>query len=102
MALIEPNHPAVHQTRGEFWRHELQNCQTLLFELEKAIYNLSKTEIKSYTLDTGQSVETVTRQDLPSLFQQMESLRRQIAEIEDMLGISVLAGGGQCIQVVPF
>jgi hypothetical protein len=102
MALIAPNHPAANQTREEFWRHELQNCQTLLFELEKAIYNLSKTEIKSYTLDTGQSVETVTRQDLPSLLQQMQSLRQQISEIEDMLGISVSAGGSQCIQVAPF
>jgi hypothetical protein len=59
-----------------------------------------KNEVKSYTLDTGQNSQTVTRQDLPLLIERRKSLLDQIESIEGLTGEDS-ARGAQCIQVVP-
>jgi hypothetical protein len=85
MALIAENHPALSGDQKQFWRDELNNSRILLYELDKAIYALTKKEIHHYTINTGQDSQTVTRQDLPQLYSRREALMRQIKTLEDEL-----------------
>ena len=52
--------PAFLQTRIDFY-------EGLIVELEAAIYGLSSGTISSYTLNTGQSTETVTKRTLGAI-----------------------------------
>jgi hypothetical protein len=74
MALIDPNNPIVSQsaenTRDDYLKNLLINRDAV----QKAIFELTKVGVKSYTLDTGQNSQTVTRQDLNSLRELLTSL----------------------------
>jgi hypothetical protein len=86
MAIIESDHPALSGNSLEYWRDELKNSRILLFELDMAINALTKNEIKSYTIDTGQDHFTVQRNDLPQLYMQRKALISQIQELEIKTG----------------
>lgn len=87
MAVIDINHPALSGDADQFWKDELSNSRILLNELDKAIYALTKKEIRQYTINTGQDVQTVTRQDLPQLYIRRADLIKQIEELEIKTGI---------------
>jgi hypothetical protein len=86
MALIFDDHPAITGNSIDYWKDELKNSRILLFELDKAINALTKREIKSYTIDTGQDHLTVQRNDLPQLYMQRQALIKQIQELEIKTG----------------
>lgn len=86
MALIDENHPALSGDPKQFWKDELSNSRILIYELDKAIHALTKKEIRQYTINTGQDAQTVTRQDLPALYDRREKLLKQIEELEITLG----------------
>jgi hypothetical protein len=88
MALIAENHPALAGDSKKFWLDELNNSRILLDELNKAIYTLTRKEIRQYTINTGQDSQTVTRQDLPNLYIRREAILKQIKDLEDQLGIT--------------
>ena len=88
MPLIDDSSPANDQTSREYWEDELKNSRILLYEINKAIQVLSSGNHQSYTLDTGQSRQTVTRLDLNSLFLQRDNLINQISNLENKLGYS--------------
>jgi hypothetical protein len=99
MALIADNHPALSGDPKQFWKDELGNSRIILYELDKAIHALTKKEIRQYTINTGQDAQTVTRQDLPGLYDRREKLLKQIQELEIMTGEREADAG--MLQVVP-
>lgn len=86
----------------DFWIDEYANSQTLLNQIDKAIYQLtanqaSQNGIISYTIETGQTRQTVTKQDLPALYKQRTELLTLIDTLENRLGI----GAPSAVQVAP-
>lgn len=82
MPLLDNTHSSYSQTSKEYWQDELKNSRFLLFQIDQAISTISSNSHQSYTLDTGQSRQTVTRVDLPSLIQQRDNLIQRIRELE--------------------
>jgi hypothetical protein len=101
MALIEAAHPALNGNDRQFWEDQLKNSRVLLFELDKAILALARQEIESYTINTGQDIQTVKRQNLPELIRQRDALLKQIQSIQTALE-TLSAAGNNFIQVVPY
>jgi len=99
MAIIADNHPALSGDANKFWLDELNNSKIILYELDKAIYALTKKEIRQYTINTGQDSQTVSRQDLPQLYQRRDDMLKQIIHLENRLGLN--KQGDSIIQVVP-
>ena len=84
---------------SDFWNDELENAKILLVEVEKAIKNLttdmvSSGGVQSYTLNTGQDSQTVTRADISQLYAKREALLKNIDDLERKLG---LHGGARII-----
>jgi hypothetical protein len=100
MALIIENHPAAGEDSKQFWKDELKNSQILINEIDKAIYALTKKDVQSYDIDTGQTRWSVTRNDLTKLSQTRAALLKQVQELESKLGIDSFAGASLA-QVVP-
>lgn len=69
----------------EYYKNEYNNLRIMLAEYNKAI--LSVSNHKSYTLNTGQTTQTVTRHDLTSLTNTRKEILNQIRELELFLGI---------------
>jgi hypothetical protein len=87
LAIIDETSSIVNETSAESWQDTLTNSKIILFEYDKAILSLSKLNHKSYTLNTGQSSQTVTRQDLPMLVEMRQLIMSQIDDLEKMLNI---------------
>jgi mevalonate pyrophosphate decarboxylase len=99
MALIDPDNPIVHESAEQTRADYLTNLKINQNAVQKAIYELTKAGIKSYTMDTGQNVVTVTRNDLGALRETLKTLNDLIAEAEADAGNGV---AGQLVQVVPW
>lgn len=96
--IIDTNSPVIGQTSEEIWQDELTNARILLTAIEKAINTFGTNgSIQSYTIDTGQDKQTVTRADIGSLFAQRDKLLRDIQTLEARLHI----GGSRCRQICP-
>lgn len=96
--IIDENSGVVGESSGKFWKDELTNAKILLVAVEKTINTFcSNGTIQSYTIDTGQDKQVVTRADLSSLYQQRDRLLAQIASLEARLGV----GGPRCPQICP-
>lgn len=88
MAIIDESSAAYNENSCTSWNDTLQNSKIILYEYDKAILALSKTDgIKSYTLNTGQGSQTVTRQDLNMLLETRQLLLSQIYDLELFLGV---------------
>jgi hypothetical protein len=96
--LIEPNHPAANYSPRQFWEEELRNCLILLADINARIHSL---EIENYSIDTGQTSESVRRSALNSLTDAREKLLRQIRDITAILQ-TIDNTGNNFFQVVPF
>jgi hypothetical protein len=101
MALIDVGNPAATGSSISYWQDQLTNTRILLFELDKAILALERQEKESYTLNTGQSVITVKRVNLPELIRQRAGLLKQIQDIENTID-NYQNTGGSFVQVVPY
>ena len=66
-------------TDADFNRSEIENLRTMIYEYSKAIKALVSGRHASYQLDTGQSSQRVTRNDLQKL---VETRRLLIDELE--------------------
>jgi hypothetical protein len=98
MPIIEPGHPALVETPGQSWADSVKNTRIILFELDKAIAALTKNEVKTYSVNTGQNIISATRQDLPLLIKARQDLIAQIQELEALAD----ADAPHAMQVVPF
>jgi hypothetical protein len=101
MALIDPGNPVASQTAKQVRDDYLANLIINREAVQKAIFELTQTGIKSYTLDTGQNSQTVTRQDLDSLRQTLKTLNELIADEEAARGLTAPVPG-QLVQAVPW
>jgi hypothetical protein len=96
MAILEPDHPAL--SGNTSWADTLKNARIILFELDKAILALTREGLKSFSLNTGQTSQNITHQDLPILIQRRSDLIKQIQELENLSGLGVPPAH---VQVVP-
>lgn len=67
---------------ASFWCEQLSKAQVQAVALDTAILFLLANPHKSYTLDTGQSSQQVSRPDLEGLQNQYDSLLNRIATLE--------------------
>lgn len=65
-----------------FWTERLNKKIALLDEIDTALTGLVTGNIQSYTLDTGQTRQTVTKANLDVLQAFMLSLENQISELQ--------------------
>lgn len=79
-------------TAQDFLRERLEKDKAALLALDEAIAGLLDGSIQSYTLDTTQSRQTVTKQQIGSLYSQQAKL---IARIETLY--ARLCGGGEVV-----
>ena len=82
----------ITDSQEQFWKDELDNAKILLIEVEKAIKALtsdmvSSGGVQSYTLNTGQDSQTVTRADISQLYAKRAELQKNINDLERMLGL---------------
>jgi hypothetical protein len=101
MAIIDPGNPAATQSASELRGDYVKNLDILREAYQKAIFELLKVGVKSYTIDTGQNSQTVSRQDIPALTSSLKTINDLIAGEESSTG-STSVVPGQLVQVVPF
>lgn len=76
----------------DFWQNRLTAAKALALAYENAIEALSAAGgVQSYTLDTTQSRQTVTRADIPALNSMLDSIYNRVATLEARLRV---CGGG--------
>jgi cell division septal protein FtsQ len=92
---------ALLEQQREYWKKKLERTMYLSNKLDDAISALTDDDIKSYSLDTGQTSQNVTRQDLPALIDRREKYDKQIEEIEKKLGIDIEPERPHFFQGVP-
>lgn len=96
--IIDENSAILKESSSKFWQDELSNAKILLIGIEKAINAFATNgAIQSYTIDTGQDKQTVTRADIGSLYKQRDKLLVEIQALEARLG----AGSPRCPQICP-
>lgn len=96
--IIDTNSPVVTESSDKFWSDELTNARIMLVEVEKAINSFnSNGSIQSYTIDTGQDKQTVTRAELRNLYEWRNRLLSDIQTLEARLRI----GGSRAPQICP-
>lgn len=66
----------------EFLATSITNTETAIRAYEAAINAFSNPEIMSYTIDTGQDRQTVTRQSVRSLQGTIDGLYNRLATLE--------------------
>lgn len=69
----------------QFWRERLAAAMQLAIAYETAIEQLTLNTISSYTLDTGQTQQTVTRANIYSLKLALEGVYNRIATLNAKL-----------------
>lgn len=74
----------------EFWQERLAACQLQVAAYEDASLALASGQIQSYTLDTGQTRQTVTKLDLEWINTAIDSLLNRCATIEARLNGAAL------------
>ena len=82
----------ITDSQEQFWQDELDNAKILLVQIEKAIHALTTDlgasgGVQSYTLNTGQDSQTVTRADISQLYSRRADLQKNIYDLERMLGL---------------
>jgi hypothetical protein len=87
MALVNSDHETSNDDYRKFWEDTLKNDYANLFQVQKLIFELTTDPKKSYSTDTGQDTLNVSWQDLPTLMDREKSLKKQIEELEEKLGI---------------
>lgn len=76
--------PCVPQWQIDFWTQRLAAKQALLAAYDAAQTALS-TGVTQYTINTGQTTQTVTRASLSSIAALIKQLEREIQELMDAL-----------------
>lgn len=72
---------------------EIVTTKAILAALGTAILALADPTVHQYSLDTGQSQETVRRHDLPALLEQRRALQNELCVLEARLSGSGVTHG---------
>ena len=73
---------------------QITNAKAQLAQLEAAIAAILDPTVRSYSLDTGQTIQTLRRHDLPDLYDSVSALENRICTLE-----ARLSGGGATLGV---
>ena len=65
----------------QFLQERIDKTKELIIAYEDAVLNLVSGEIQSYTLDTGQSRQSVTKADIPTLNDQIDALYNRLVTL---------------------
>lgn len=87
MALINDSHTTLDDTYLESWEDQLKNLRILLYEIQKGILTIIQQGHSQYSLNTGQSEQTVRRLSLSELKDMQIDVINQIDELEKLLGV---------------
>ena len=82
----------------EFIKKALSKLESRYFELFDAEMDLATDKIKSYTLDTSQTKQSVTKQDIAVLSAYAQGIFNQIIALQRTIGIA--EGSAQCFTVL--
>ena len=78
----------------EFWQERLEATKAQIILYEDAIMQLSTGAVQSYSLNTGQTTQSVTRFDLNRLQVTLDVLLNRLATLEARLnGCSTINAG---------
>lgn len=66
---------------NEYWQARIEKKQTMLDAVDDALTTLLTGNVESYSLDTGQGVQKVTRLDIDMLRRLQEKLEADIATL---------------------
>jgi hypothetical protein len=69
----------------EFWQERLEATKAQIILYEEAIMQLSTGAVQSYSLNTGQTTQSVTRFDLNRLQVTLDALSNRLATLEARL-----------------
>lgn len=67
---------------SDFWSQRIDACQVAIVAIEEAIDYLTAHPDRSWSLDTGQTRQTVTSQSLPDLNKMLDSQLNRLATLE--------------------
>lgn len=87
MPYIDPDSPVITETSDEYWSYALANKKILLHQVQSAILALTTAGLKSYTINSGQNIQTVTREDISNLKRTESTLLSEIRDLELKLGV---------------
>ncbi len=73
---------------------QITNAKAQLAQLEVAVAAILDPTIRSYSIDSGQTVQLARRHDLPDLYNSISSLENRICTLE-----ARLAGSGATLGV---
>lgn len=77
---------------SEFLQQRIEATKLAIVAYETAVLELTTGGVQSYTLDTGQSRQMVTRVDLAALHKSIDSLYNRLATLQARLnGGSILS-----------
>ena len=77
---------------SEWLEARLEKTKTLIVAYEDAILALSTGAVQSYSLDTGQTRQVVTKQQISQLQNTLESLENRYAVLRAQLGCTTRIG----------
>lgn len=70
----------------QFWLDRIEKTKALIIAWEDAELALSAGGVQSYTLDTGQTRQTVTKADLGTIRNTIDGLLNRLVTLEARLG----------------
>lgn len=70
----------------QFWQDRLNSTIARITALEEAVLLISSGAVLSYTLDTGQTRTTVTKESMSVLMNMLDGLYNQVATLQARLG----------------
>jgi hypothetical protein len=97
MALLEPEHPAALDMKKAY-ADLVRETLNIIHELDTAILALTRQGLKSFSLNTGQTSQSITQQDLPILIQRRADLAKQLEYFNGMAGQGIPPAH---VQVIP-
>lgn len=71
---------------SQFWQDQITAVKALITAYNAAILAVTVGGVQSYTLDTGQSRQTVTKYDIDKMNETLNSLLNRLATLEARLG----------------
>lgn len=70
---------------GSFLKQRIESTKAQILALDDAITQITAGYVESYTIDTGQTRQTVTRANLASYQRVLDSLENRLATLQQRL-----------------
>lgn len=80
----------------DFLQARINKTKLQIEELEDVIFKLSSGAIVNYSIDTGQTKQTVTKASIPGLNRMLESLYNRLNILENRLNGTGVTVGRPC------